>query len=83
MTSLTGFVTNCIKDIPHCLKAIKTQGTKNPNKSRVNVIGWHATRMKLAFKDFHKQRKIAGIVTIDVNKSEVSHKVSCNNGKDW
>ena len=58
------------------MMTIKIQGARNPNKSRVNVTGWHATRMMLAFKDFHKQGKIAGIVIIDVNKSEVSRKVS-------
>ena len=34
-------------------------------------------------KDFHKQIQITDIFTIDVNKVARSHKVSCNNGKDW
>ena len=33
-------------------------------------------------KDFHKQRQITDIFTIDVNKLVVSDKVSCNNEKD-
>ena len=33
--------------------------------------------------DFHKQRQITDIFTIDVNKVVLSDKVSCNNGKDW
>ena len=33
-------------------------------------------------KDFHGQRQITDIFTIDVNKVVVSDKVSCNNGKD-
>ena len=34
-------------------------------------------------KDFYGQRqKITDIFTIDVNKTAVSDKVSCNNGKD-
>ena len=32
-------------------------------------------------KDFHRQRKIADIFTIAVNKVVISGKVSCNNGK--
>ena len=38
---------------------------------------------EVASKDFHKQRQITDILTIDVNKVMVSDKVSCNNGKDW
>ena len=38
---------------------------------------------EVASKDFHKQIHIAEIFTIDVNKVALSHKVSCNNGKDW
>ena len=33
-------------------------------------------------KDFYKERQITDIFTIDVNTVVVSHKVSCNNGKD-
>ena len=34
-------------------------------------------------KDFHKQRQITDIFTIDVNKVVLSDKVPCYNGKDW
>ena len=37
----------------------------------------------VASKDFHKQRQINDIFTIDVNKVVLSNKVPCNNGKDW
>ena len=37
----------------------------------------------VASKDFHKQRRITDIFTIDVNKVVLSDKVLCNNGKDW
>ena len=37
----------------------------------------------VASKDFHKQRQITDIFTIDVNKVVLSDKVTCNNGKDW
>ena len=37
----------------------------------------------VASKDFHKQRQINDIFTIDVNKVVLSSKVPCNNGKDW
>ena len=37
----------------------------------------------VASKDFHKQRRITDIFTIDVNKVVLSDKVPCNNGKDW
>ena len=33
-------------------------------------------------KDFHGQRQITDLFTIDINKVVVSDKVSCNNGKD-
>ena len=33
-------------------------------------------------KDFHGQRQITDLFTIDVNKVVVSDKVSCTNGKD-
>ena len=33
-------------------------------------------------KDFHWQRQITDILTIDLNKVAVSDKVPCNNGKD-
>ena len=33
-------------------------------------------------KDFYEQRKKTDILTMDVNKLEISDKVSCNNGKD-
>ena len=33
-------------------------------------------------KDFHGQRQITDLFTIDINKVVVSGKVSCNNGKD-
>ena len=36
-----------------------------------------------AYKDFHKQRQITDLFTIDVNKVVLSDKVPCNNGKDW
>ena len=38
---------------------------------------------EVASKDFHKQRQITDIFTINVNKVVLSHKVPCNNGKDW
>ena len=38
---------------------------------------------QVASKDLHKQIHIADIFTIDVNKVALSHKVSCNNGKEW
>ena len=34
-------------------------------------------------KDFHRQRQITDIFTINVNKVVFSDKVPCNNGKDW
>ena len=40
-------------------------------------------QIEVASKDFHKQRQITDIFTIDVNKVVLSDKVSCNNGKDW
>ena len=33
-------------------------------------------------KDFHGQRQITDLFTIDINKVVVCDKVSCNNGKD-
>ena len=33
-------------------------------------------------KGFYEQRKKTDILTMDVNKLEISDKVSCNNGKD-
>ena len=36
---------------------------------------------EVASKDFHKQRQIADILTIDVIKVVVYDKVTCNNGK--
>ena len=33
-------------------------------------------------KDFYRQKQIADIFTMDVNKVVVSDKVSCNNGKE-
>ena len=33
-------------------------------------------------KDFHGQRQITDLFTIDINRVVVSDKVSCNNGKD-
>ena len=38
---------------------------------------------EFAPKDFHKQRQINDIFTINVNKVVLSGKVPCNNGKDW
>ena len=38
---------------------------------------------EVASKDFHKQKQITDILTIDVNKVMVSDKILCNNGKDW
>ena len=40
-------------------------------------------QIEVASKDFHKERQITDISTIDVNKVVLSDKVSCNNGKDW
>ena len=40
-------------------------------------------QIEVASKDFCKQRQIADILKIDVNKAVVADKVSCNNGKDW
>ena len=40
-------------------------------------------QIEVASKDFHKQRQITDILTIDVNKVVLSEKVPCNNGKDW
>ena len=34
-------------------------------------------------KDFHKQRKITDIFTIDVKKFDLPDGVLCINGKDW
>ena len=33
-------------------------------------------------KDFHRQRQISDIYTMDVNKLMVSDKMPCSNGKD-
>ena len=38
---------------------------------------------RLKSKDFHKQKQITDIFTIDKNKIVLSAKVSCNNRKDW
>ena len=38
-------------------------------------------QIKVASKDFHNQRQITDIFTIDVSKMVLSDKVSCNNGK--
>ena len=40
-------------------------------------------QIEVASKDFHKQRQITDIFTIDVNKVVLSDKVPCNIGKDW
>ena len=40
-------------------------------------------QIEVASKDFHKQRRITDIFTIDVNKVVFSDKVPCNNGKAW
>ena len=40
-------------------------------------------QIEVTSKDFHKQRQVNDILTIDVNKVRTSDKVSCNNGKDW
>ena len=40
-------------------------------------------QIEVTSKDFHKQRQITDIFTIDVNKVVLSDKVPCNNGKDW
>ena len=40
-------------------------------------------QIEVASKDFHKQRRITGIFTVDVNKVVLSDKVPCSNGKDW
>ena len=40
-------------------------------------------QIEVASKDFHKQRRITGICTVDVNKVVLSDKVPCSNGKDW
>ena len=37
---------------------------------------------EITTKDFHGQRQITDIFTIDVNKLVISDKVPCNNGKD-
>ena len=39
-------------------------------------------QIEVASKDFCKQRQIADILKIDVNKAAVADKVSCNNGKE-
>ena len=39
--------------------------------------------IEIVSKDFHKQRQINDIVTINVNKVVVSDKVSCNKNQDW
>ena len=38
---------------------------------------------EIASKGFNKEIQVTGILTIDTNKVVLSHKVSCNNGKDW
>ena len=38
---------------------------------------------EVASEDFHKQRQITDIFTINVNKVVLSDKVPYNNGKDW
>ena len=40
-------------------------------------------QIEVASKDFHKEKQITDIFTIDVNKVVLFDKVSCNNGKDW
>ena len=40
-------------------------------------------QIEVASKDFHKQRQITDIFTIDVNKVVLSDKIPCNNEKDW
>ena len=40
-------------------------------------------QIEVASKDFHKQRQITDVFTINVKKVVLSDKVPCNNGKDW
>ena len=40
-------------------------------------------QIEVASENFHKQRQVTDIFTIDVNKVVLSDKASCNNGKDW
>lgn len=37
---------------------------------------------EITFKDFHKQRQVINIFTIDINKVILSDRAPCNNGKD-
>ena len=40
-------------------------------------------QIEVASKDFHKQRQITDLFTIDENKVVLSGKVQCNNGNYW
>ena len=40
------------------------------------------SKKEVRTKEFHGQRQITDIFTIDLNKVVVSDKVSCNNGKE-
>ena len=48
------------------------------NKKKMLKFGQKEVRTK----EFHGQRQITDIFTIDLNKVVVSDKVSCNNGKE-
>ena len=40
-------------------------------------------QIEVASKDFHEQRRITDIFTIDINKVVLSDKGPRNSGKDW
>ena len=40
-------------------------------------------QIEVESKNFHKQRQVTDILTVDVNKIVLSDRISCNNGKDW
>ena len=48
----------------------------------INISNLEFSQIEVASKDFHKQRQIFDIFTIDVNKVMLSDKVPCNNGND-
>ena len=40
-------------------------------------------QIKIASKDFSKQKQVTNIFMIDVNKVVLTDRASCNNGRDW
>ena len=50
---------------------------------KVKMYSFEFGQKEFASKNFHKQRQITDIFTIDVSKVVLSDKVRSNNAKDW